>query len=105
VRESLRISNKRKTNVKTLSIDRGQLRRLVVIFFSIFSTVILEVMFNPNIAALLKQLSPVSWAGSAATGSFSFVSGHSGTYSSGGGATHVRLVRTDNHGSQLKCRH
>jgi hypothetical protein len=62
-------------------------------------------MSNPNIAAMLQQLMPASRAGSAATGSFSFVSGHSGMYVSGGGATRVRLVRTDDHGSQSKCRH
>jgi hypothetical protein len=62
-------------------------------------------MTTPNITALLQQLSPVSRAGSAATGSFSLVSGHTGTYSRGGGATRVRLVRTDDHGSQSKCRH
>jgi hypothetical protein len=62
-------------------------------------------MSTPNIAAMLQQLSPASRAGSAATGSFSFLSGQSGTYSSGGGATRVRLVRTDGHGSQSRCRH
>jgi len=63
-------------------------------------------MSNPNIAAMLQQLTPAPRAGSAAIGSFSFVSGHSGTYiSGGGGATRVRLLRTDAHGSQSKCRH
>jgi hypothetical protein len=58
-------------------------------------------MTNPNISALLQQLSPSSWAGS--TSSFSFVSGN-GT-STGGGATRLRLVRTDEYGSQAKCQH
>ena len=62
-------------------------------------------MASPNITAMLQALSPASRGGSAATGSFSFVSGNSGTSSRGGGATRSRLVRTDEHGSQSKCRH
>jgi hypothetical protein len=61
-------------------------------------------MANPNISALLQQLTLSSQAGSAVTSSFSFVSGGTGTFS-GGGAMRVRLVCSDKYGSQSKCRH